>query len=157
MHEFIEIQKYSWVFDAITITVLLLVIRFFWRYSARKVYVLFLLPFVFLALYFMSECLVTKIDTDGIHYRMLPTQFEVNNIGWDQMNYLKFSKTIYYSYKTASYDVYSISDSFGLYIYLLSGKKIIIGTNKPHEMLTIINELGQNGKLNALPVYPSLR
>ena len=147
MVEFSEIQKYSWFFDTVVVTVLLLIIRFFWRYSERKAYLLFLLPFVLIAGYLMAERLYTRIDDAGIHYRIIPWQRSETIITWDRVEYVKISKTIVYSHRTSRYDVYTLSSGYGLYIFRKVGRPVIIGTNKPDEVRNTILTTGHGDKI----------
>ena len=135
MTSFTESQSYSLLFDVLTVSVILGMIALTWKYVENKKYILYVsIPFVLLAGYFMVEKLETRIDQEGISYKMFPAQFVEKRIEWGQIADASVRDHIVYSRTHFEYDVYSINDKYGLYIILKDGSKIILGTKKPAEM-----------------------
>jgi hypothetical protein len=158
MDAFTETQCYSVVFDVIISSVLLTILVIFWRNydwdSSKKpgrnkgllygtllgrineklLFIIFASPFVILVGFFTTEKLETRIDEYGIHYKMFPVQWNERTVGWNEIYRTEVRDYIIYSRTVAAYEVYSIDDKYGLYIFLHNGKKVIIGTKKPDEI-----------------------
>ncbi|NVK51692.1 MAG: hypothetical protein HWD85_02065 [Flavobacteriaceae bacterium] len=95
--------------------------------------------------------LKTRIDEIGIHYQFIPFHFSKKTIVWSDIKSaytrkydaitefggwgLK-SKVIWRKSRGVSY---SVSGNIGLQLELISGKKILIGTQKQYEVDTVIN------------------
>ena len=160
---FAETQRYSIVFDAIISFVLLFFIFICWHYydwgsmkknpggkgllsgtllgrmNEKLLFIICTSPFVLLDCYFVREKLETRIDGQGIHYRMRPAQWKERTIGWNQIYWTEVKDYIVYSRSSGAY-TYSIDDKYGLYIYLHDGSKLIIGTKRPDELMQAVRQ-----------------
>lgn len=148
MPDFIETQTYGWVFNISIAMVLLALIAFAWKFLNKKIYILCCVPFVLLVANFMVEKMETRIDDTGIHYSMWPAQTGEKLIEWDQVSYISLRGYIMYSGRTVGYDVYSVNDQSGLYIFMMNGNKVILGTRKPAEVKAVIREMISRGRLS---------
>jgi len=165
MDVFSEAQRYSLVFDVVISFVLLSFIFICWRYydwdslrkgdkkkgllygtflarvNERLLFIICASPFILLDGYFVTEKLDTRIDEYGIHYKMQPTQWEEQTIGWDQINRIeRIDHVMDMTRRYATYDLYSINDEYGVFIYLHDGRKVVIGTKKPDELTHAISQ-----------------
>ncbi len=165
--QFIETQKYS-VLPLVAITcVLVSVIFIFLRYGSwtalkktvarrtggsldgtpvdrmnkKLLFALCLSPFALIVVYFMLIRLDTRIDEQGVHYKMWPSQWDERTIGWDQIRRTELRDNIVGGsrYSGIQYEVYSIDDKYGLYLFLRNSKILIIGTKKPDEITRAIS------------------
>ena len=142
MTPFTESQSYSILFDIIVGGAITGIVAFMWRYVEKKKYVVFgAIPFALLTCYFMIEKFETRIDEQGIFFKMFPAQVTEQKIAWSDVSQIYMRNYILYSRTRFKYDVYSINDQYGLYIILKDGTKIILGTKKPDEMKAAIQQL----------------
>ena len=160
---FTETQTYGVLFDVISVSALLLALFIFWRYSSwdamkktasgkrgsldgtflarmnkKLLFAIFAAPFIIVVIYFTTVRLETRIDAKGIQYQMFPAQWHATYIPWSMIEHAEVRDEIVYSRYATPYDVYSIADKSGLYIFLTNGKRLIIGTQKPDEVFRAI-------------------
>ena len=164
MTPFTETQHYSYLSDAIVISAVIAFIVILYRYGSwdavfkdatrrrgslegtvltrmnrKLLFLIFAGPFLLLFVYFITERLDTRIDESGIHYQLFPAQWSERSIPWNQVNNAMVKNYIVYTRARAPF-IYSISDKYGLYIYLRDGTKLIIGTRKPTELSNAIEQ-----------------
>jgi hypothetical protein len=116
-----------------------------WKNAAKKVYVLFTLPFILLLGYFAIARLETKIDEQGIHFRMYPVQQREMLVEWWEVQDIDIRGRIgsyHNSYYVHPAEIYSMDDQYGVYVFLKSGKKVVIGTRKPNEVRVALKDYG---------------
>ena len=136
---FTEIQSYGWLYNVIASIVAISIAVLLWLFSPRKVYTLFSVPFILLLGYFMLARLETRIDGTGISYRMYPAQLSERHITWDEIRAVEVKDHMLYNGRAmTSFDIYSVNDAYGIYIYLHNGTKIILGTKKPGEVRELL-------------------
>lgn len=96
--------------------------------------------------------LETVIDQVGIHYQYFPFQTTVKTITWDRI-----SKSYVRQYNPiaeyggwglrlglfGSGQAFNVSGNQGLQIVYDNGKKFLIGTQKPNEIIAVLEKLGQ--------------
>ena len=78
---------------------------------------------------------------------MLPFQRKEKIIEWEQIENIQVRNYILYpgkTFTTGSFEVYTIFDEYGLYIFLKNGRKLIIGTKKPDEVRKILKQFHSN-------------
>jgi hypothetical protein len=141
MEDFLELQCYGWMLKFLIFFVSAVLTIVLWKFVQRKFYVVVfaLLDLIFFG-YLMSQQLETKIAVDGISYRMSPVQRKFTTVSWQEVSSLEIRDKIVYSRRNTNYDVYTISDKYGLFITTKDGKKVIIGTKLPELMkLTILH------------------
>lgn len=106
-------------------------------------------PALIIVLFAIME-LRTSVNADGIYYRFFPLHFHVHIIKWDEV---KKAYTRPYS-PIGEYGgwgirmglggkgkAYNVSGNIGLQIELNTGKKILIGTQRPDEINTLLQQL----------------
>ena len=154
---FTEIQRYGLWIDVPILAVLIAAFIFFWTHSSwnaftrgafrgtfvekinkKLLYIVVFVPYTLLTIHFITAKLSTRIDEQGIHYRMFPTQWRETSILLDQVAAARVITQI--NYGCGGYNTYVIADDYGLSIILSTGKRMIIGTKKPNEMAQAIRE-----------------
>lgn len=115
-----------------------------------------LIPLTMLFLFY-SMNLKTKIDHNGISYKMFPFHFKFRQLNWDEIQeaYAREYRPLReyggwgIKYRGKSGKAYNVSGNKGLQIVLKDGKKILLGTNKYEELLSLQSEINKkitNGK-----------
>jgi hypothetical protein len=89
----------------------------------------------------------TKINKQGIYFQLFPFQFKYNEISWNDVLTIEVRKYkpireyggwgYRFSFKNGK--AYNISGNMGLQIVLKNGDKILIGTQKPDELMEFLN------------------
>ncbi len=89
----------------------------------------------------------TKINKQGIYFQLFPFQFKYNEISWNDVLTIEVRKYkpireyggwgYRFSFKNGK--AYNISGNMGLQIVLKNGDKILIGTQKPDELIEFLN------------------
>ena len=111
--------------------------------STMALGILCLFTFSFIVL-FWCMCLKTHINPHGVHMHFFP--FIKKQVHWDQIKTIEvvnygfvggWGIRLFTSYGT----VYNIQGNMGLAIELTSGKKFLIGTQKPKELTLFIEKL----------------
>lgn len=97
---------------------------------------------------FLMMRLITVIDTKGMSVRFFPIYINEKKILWEEIEniYVKTYQPIKefggwgirISYKNGM--AFSTKGKYGIQIVLKNGKKILIGTQKPHEAQDIISQ-----------------
>ncbi|MDR0437786.1 MAG: DUF6141 family protein [Bacteroidales bacterium] len=115
---------------------------------------LFLVFGVLLLITFLFVCvrLQTYIDEDGVYVRFFPFRLTYKRYAWAEISksYVKQYRPLLkfggwglrYNF-SFSEKAYSVSGRNGLQLELVSGKKVLIGTNKPEELTEILISLGK--------------
>ena len=105
---------------------------------------------VFIILLFLIIRLKTRIDASGIYYRFIPVHFQVLVIDWESVEkaYVRqYSPLLDYGGWGIRIGLggkgkaYNIAGNMGLQIELKTGKKILIGTQRPEEITQLLNQL----------------
>jgi len=88
----------------------------------------------------------TKINKQGIYFQLFPFQFKYNEISWNDVLTIEVRKYkpireyggwgYRFSFKNGK--AYNISGNMGLQIVLKNGDKILIGTQKPDELMEFL-------------------
>ena len=101
------------------------------------------------SLFFLLR-LQTRIDADGVHVRFFPFKFNYGHYKWDEIekvsirNYDPISEYggwgIRYSFKDGK--ALTTSGNRGIQIQTKSGKKILIGTQRPDEASVAVKQFG---------------
>ena len=88
----------------------------------------------------------TRINKQGIYFQLFPFQFKYNEISWNDVLTIEVRKYkpireyggwgYRFSFKNGK--AYNISGNMGLQIVLKNGDKILIGTQKPDELMEFL-------------------
>ena len=109
---------------------------------------------IILTILFLNFRLDTAIKKDGIYVRFFPFHSKFKRFTWEKINksYVRsYSPVSEYGGWGLRYGLfgkgraYNISGNNGLQLEFTDGKKLLIGTNKPDELKTILTG---HGKLN---------
>jgi hypothetical protein len=103
---------------------------------------------------FLVMNLKTRIDNNGIRYRLFPLQLREHIITWDEVAHWEVRKYsplweyggwgLRYSFKHG--EAINVSGDRGLQLVLKNKKKILIGTQKPDELMRVLDQLGVDRK-----------
>jgi hypothetical protein len=102
----------------------------------------------FLSIFLSIIKLSTSIDNEGIHFKFRPFHLKWNTILWSEIK--KWEVREYHPISEyggwglrlgKSGKAYTIKGKLGLQLLLVSGKKILIGTNQKESVQKIITEL----------------
>ena len=106
------------------------------------------LPLLVLALFLLLR-LRTVIDANGVSYQFLPFHLKLQVKSWEEIEYAyvrKYSPLgefggwgIRYSFGNGK--AYNVSGNMGLQLVLKNGKKILIGTQRPDEITSVLRSL----------------
>ncbi len=105
-----------------------------------------------LTLTFLNFRLDTIIKSDGIYVRFFPIHIRYKHYGWESLQkcYVrKYSPVTQYGGWGLRFgffgngNAYNVSGDDGLQLEFGTNKKLLIGTNKPEELRTVLEELGQ--------------
>jgi len=118
--------------------------------------VLFLLAFF---IFLVTIRLKTRITEKGIYYRFYPFQFKETLIEWHELKdaYVREYNSFheyggwgirYGSSRTGKAINTSESSNKGLQLQFNDGKLLLIGTKRPQEIQTIVDEIMATGKIN---------
>ncbi len=84
--------------------------------------------------------LITRIDSVGIHYRMVPFHFKVQTIPWedvDQVHVRQYSPIVEYGGWGMRYGrsgkAFNVRGNYGIQIVKKGGKKLLLGTQRPDD------------------------
>lgn len=148
MNEFIETQRVrqAWVIVLMFAVTILAILNFVQIkpisfQSITPLIVTFLADLVLIALK-----LNTKINKQGIHFQLLPFQFREKFISWNEVASIevrKYSPIMEYGgwgyrYGFKNGKAYNVSGNMGLQLVLKNGDKILIGTQKPDELMEFL-------------------
>jgi hypothetical protein len=96
--------------------------------------------------------LETEIKPDGIYYRFLPIHFKSKRILWETISesyVIKYNPIADFGGWGFRLSIFgdgkalSISGDHGLQIVYNSGKRLLLGTQKPEEIKTVLRNLGK--------------
>ncbi len=104
---------------------------------------------VLIIIFFLVMQLKTQIDDTGIYFRFVPFHLKMKKIGWDEIDkaYIRtYSPLKEYGGwgirkgmgKTGT--AYNISGNEGLQLELKNGKKTLIGTRRPAEIIQLLEQ-----------------
>ena len=109
--------------------------------------ILSIVPITVLILYFKSLKLQVRIDRDSINYRFLPIQLKYRTIkrsDIEKMDVITYDPMEDYGGWGIRIGnkgrAYTAKGNHGLYIQLLTGKNMLIGTSKPEEMQRFLSK-----------------
>ena len=95
---------------------------------------------------FRIMTLRTEITSDGIRVKYFPLWS--TQLNWNQIKQAKIIKYGFVGYGIRFSDqygtVYNVKGSLGLLVEKVNGKKILIGTQKPDELQTVVNQYFQS-------------
>jgi hypothetical protein len=101
-------------------------------------------------LLFVCCRLETRINEDGIYVRFFPFQFTHKKYAWAEVSKLylrQYRPLAEYGGWGIRYGVngkaYNVSGNMGLQFELISGKKLLIGTNRPKELTETLISMGK--------------
>lgn len=110
-------------------------------------YFLISIPFLLLFLFVFLR-LDTKIDKNGIFYKWHPFSLKNKHIKWDEIDRIfvrKYAPLTEYGGWGVRYNfkgwAHNVSGNTGIQIILKSGKRILIGTQKPDKVEQVLEEL----------------
>lgn len=111
---------------------------------------------VFIFVLFIFTKLETRIDEAGITIRFFPFQRIYYYVKWDEVSEVSVRTYkpireyggwgIRYSLKNGK--AYNVSGNKGLQLTLVSGKKFLIGTQKPEQLEAFLHELNASKNIN---------
>lgn len=118
--------------------------------TAQNWYELLPLSILFiLAFFFWMIKMETEIKEDGIYISFYPLLTKTKFYPWDKIEKIEINK----NYSVLSYGgwgvrlgAYTVSGNKGFQIHFKNETKILIGTQKPEEIETILNQLKINEK-----------
>ena len=100
---------------------------------------------------FLSFRLETRINARGIHYRFFPVHLRFHTILWDEVaevfvrEYQPIREYggwgIRFGLFNKTGKAYNVSGNRGIQIILKNGKKVLIGTQNPHEVQLLLDKL----------------
>ncbi len=102
--------------------------------------------------FFLSSRLDTKIREDGIYVRFTPFHFSFKHYTWEELTksyirqYSALSEYGGWGLRTGFSGkgmAYNVSGDNGLQLEFTSGKKLLIGTNKPDQLAEVLSKMGQ--------------
>jgi hypothetical protein len=107
--------------------------------------ILFIIQTAF-TVFFMTQCLATKIDDKGVYVKFRPYHRKWRLYTWEAIAECEVEK-----YNPMDYGgwglrqgAYTMSGSMGLKLTFKSGKpSLVIGTQKPDEIKTVLEKLGK--------------
>jgi hypothetical protein len=85
--------------------------------------------------------LYTRIDAEGVHFRMTPFHFKEQVIYWDEIDQIhvrKYSPILEYGgwgirVGLRNGRAYNVRGNYGIQIVKKNGKRLLLGTQKPDE------------------------
>lgn len=107
---------------------------------------------IMLTLLFAIFRLETQVKNDGIYVRFFPFHISFKYYSWDQISksfVRKYRPLTEYGGWGIRFGIfgkgvaYNVSGNMGLQLVLTSNKKLLIGTNKPEELIKVLNEINQ--------------
>ena len=117
--------------------------------SDEALVLILIIPVSLIILLVKTE-LQSRIDVNGIHYRLFPFQLKLRDIKWDEIEKIEIRK-----YKALrEFGGYGIRYGFygkainvrgntGIQIVFKNGKKLLIGTQKPQQVEDVLINLGK--------------
>lgn len=106
--------------------------------------------------------LKTRIDSSGVHFQFFPFQLKFKTILWTEISsaYIrKYDPISEYggwgvkgTWPFKNGRAYNVSGDEGLQLELISGKKVLIGTNKKTELTEALNSLKVYNKINVISI-----
>lgn len=109
-----------------------------------------LIPLLILVMFY-SLNLKTIIDDSGISFKMFPFHFKFRHLNWNEIAeaYAREYRPLReyggwgIKYRGKSGKAYNISGNKGLQLVLKNGKKILLGSSKYAELLSLQNEINK--------------
>ncbi len=105
---------------------------------------------VIFSLLFISLKLETQISAEGIYIRFFPFHLKVKFLPWDDIKtsivrkYSPIGEYGGWGLRGFKSDMaYNVSGNMGLQLEFISGKKLLIGTQKPDEIKKVLLTLGK--------------
>jgi len=101
---------------------------------------------IFLTLFFVNMRLETVIKKDGIDIRFFPFHFKFKHFSWDSLTksfVRQYSPSKEYGGWGLRGTAYNVSGDKGLQLEFTDKKKLLIGTNKPDELIIALTAIGQ--------------
>lgn len=122
-------------------------------------YFLFLIPLAMVLLFAFSR-LETEIDDEGVHYRYFPFQVKLRHIAWEDLERVwvrKYNPILEYGgwglrtgfFRKAS--AINMSGNMGVQFIFKSGRKLLLGTNSPEEIRSVIRKFAEKKDIPGEP------
>lgn len=113
--------------------------------------IIFTIFTVLFTLLFVNFRLETIVKSDGIHIRFFPFHWKFKHYPWDILtkSYVrKYSPMLEYGgwgmrSSFGKGQAYNVSGNMGLQLEFTNGKKLLIGTQKPEELMGALQRIGQ--------------
>jgi len=165
MNSFTESQKFNqkWVWGIVVVACLLPLFKAFRGHVAEgvgrslgtAVGAAVLGPFIVFVVFKVFR-LDTQIDESGVSYRLAPIHRKMVLKKWEDIEraYVRQYKPIWeyggwgMRYSLRNGDAYNVSGNMGLQLVMKNGKKILIGTQKPDEVNTVLAGLVRAGVID---------
>ena len=99
-----------------------------------------------LTLFFFNLHLDTIIKRDEIYVRFFPYHFKFKHYTWDTLttSYVRqYSPLSEYGGWGLRFGAFNVSGNKGLQLKFTNNKKLLIGTNKPDELIEVLSKIGQ--------------
>jgi len=146
MNTFTETQQFRqwWVWAAMALIIAFAVVPFivagFWRTPIGWLNFSILSLVIWLIFAWRMD---TRYDEEGVHYRVYPL------IGWRTIRWVDMTTSTVTTYGFVGYGirwnfgewVYNVAGNQGLRIKTTTGKRILIGTQRPDELRAFLQEL----------------
>ncbi|HAO09274.1 MAG TPA: hypothetical protein DCQ50_20360 [Chryseobacterium sp.] len=108
-----------------------------------------------LTLIFLNFCLDTIIKKDGIYVRFFPFHLKFQYYSWDRLTKVfvrKYSPILEYGgwgFRLGFFGketAYTVSGDKGLQLEFTDNKRLLIGTNKPEELIEALRKIGKTNQ-----------
>jgi hypothetical protein len=107
---------------------------------------LFLLALLVLA---YQTKLETMITDDGVSFRWKPYQKTYRKYGWGEIEKVQIVNYgfVGYGWRLTPYGtIYNVAGDTGLQLHLKSGKKVVLGTQKPNELSRFLRQINHEAQ-----------
>jgi hypothetical protein len=122
-------------------------------------YFILFIPLTLNVLFFISR-LETEVDDTGIHFRYYPFHMKKKTVAWDELEavYVRKYKPIAeyggWGLRTAFLrrgTAINMSGNMGVQLVFKTGKRLLIGTNRPEEMRAVIRKFSEKKNIKGEP------
>jgi len=90
--------------------------------------------------------LETRITDEGVYFRWRPFQKTFRKFTWSEIDKIEIISYGFVGYGwrlTQSGTVYNVAGDTGLRLHLKSGKKVVLGTQKPSELADFLRQINR--------------
>ena len=116
-----------------------------YRQGSDTMLLIFLGFGLLMTLFFVCLRLETRITEDGVYVKYFPFHFAYKRYAWTEISksYVKQYYPLSNSGWGISRNSYTVSGAMGLQLEFVSGRRLLIGTNKPQELVETLNSIGK--------------